>query len=60
MFLRPPTPDRIIGARAQVHEDIIEVTHHIVIRAERRHDVFLRGVHVLSAACNDGKKITVV
>src|ERR1700722_843442 len=59
MFLRPPATHRVIRPRSQVHEDIIKVTHHIRTGAERRHDVFLGAVHVLSAAGDDGKKIAV-
>src|SRR5262249_11681832 len=59
MFLGPPGADRVISACAQVYEDVVKITHHIVVGAERRHDVFLGGAYVLSAARNDGKKVAI-
>src|SRR5919108_385342 len=42
----------VIGARPQIDEYVLDVTHDIAIGAERGHDVFLRRVYVL-APVND-------
>src|SRR5437763_4112638 len=49
VLLRPAAWHRLIGAGAHVHEDVVEITHHVLVGAERRHDVFLRAGDVLAA-----------
>src|SRR5450759_3620223 len=34
---RPPSRDGVVGARPQIDEDVVEITHHVRIGAEGRH-----------------------
>src|SRR4029079_4155557 len=42
MLCRARHPDGIIGARPKINVDVVEVADHILVVAERRHDVILR------------------
>src|SRR5205085_4627077 len=41
VLLRAAAGNRVVGAGAHVREDVVEITHHILVGAERRHHVFL-------------------
>src|SRR5258707_1195886 len=57
---RPAPPERAVGPRLQVAVDIVEIIHHILRRAEGRHDVVGRGRDVLSAVDHDLGELVMV
>src|SRR5450759_263332 len=47
------TRNGIVGARAQIHIDVVEVAHHIYVRRERRHDLVVGGVNIFATVGYD-------
>ena len=56
---RPHPTERIVGARAQINKDVVDHAHHVLIVAERGHDVLVGGVHVLAAAGDHAEEVAV-
>src|ERR1051326_2746736 len=46
---RPAAPDRVVGARARIDEQVVHVARDVRIGSERGHDVLRGGVYVLAA-----------
>src|ERR1700720_1563935 len=57
MFLWAPTIEFAIASGAKIHEDVVEIAHHVWIGAERRHDLLTRGVNILAAVDDDVRKV---
>src|SRR5205823_15083607 len=60
VLLRSSARDGVIGARAQIDEYVLDVTHDIAIGAERGHDVFLRRVYVLAPVNHNAGEVGIV
>src|SRR3954467_6819862 len=56
---RTRTPDRVIGAGAQIDVEIVHVTGDVGIVAKRRHHVLLRRTYILAAACDHADEVAV-
>src|SRR3984885_11844881 len=50
---RPSTRNRVLRAGAQIHIDVVQIAHHILVLGEGGHDFFLARAEVLLAASND-------
>src|SRR5665213_420674 len=50
---RTAAGDGIVGARAQVHIDVVEVAHHVDVGGERRHHLVVGGVDMLAPVGDD-------
>src|ERR1700712_2452893 len=48
-----------IGARAQIHVDVVQIAHHVHIGSERRHHLVIGGVDVLAAIGDDVGEVAV-
>ena len=59
MFSRTHPAERVVGARAQINKDIVDHAHHVLIAAEGGHDVFVGGIHILSAACHHAEEVAI-
>src|SRR5438034_11761217 len=60
VLLRSSARDGVIGARPQIDEYVLDVTHDIAIGAERGHDVFLRRVYVLAPVNHNAGEVGIV
>src|SRR5262249_40193890 len=59
-LLRPSAGDRVIGARPQIDEYVLDVAHDVPIGAERRHHALLRRIDVLAPVNDNVGKVGIV
>src|ERR1700761_8150501 len=61
VFVRRRTPTRngIVGARAQIHVDIVDVAHDVHVARERGHHLVVGGIDVLAAVGHDIDEVAV-
>jgi hypothetical protein len=59
LFLRPAAADGVGRARPQINVDIVEIAHNILVRAESRHHILLRRVHLLAPVRHDIEKVRI-
>src|ERR1700761_7279850 len=59
VFVRRWTAARngVVGARAQIHIEIVDVAHHVHVARKRRHHLVIGGIDVLAAVGDDVDKI---
>src|SRR6185503_12821298 len=60
VLLRSSARDGVIGARPQIDEYILEVTHDVAIGAERWHDALLCCIDVLAPVNDNVDKVGIV
>src|SRR5262245_824024 len=58
-FGRPPSRQYTVRTRFQVHIDVVDVAHDVVVIAEHRHHALLVGAHHLAAAGDDRHEVLV-
>src|SRR5262245_14017754 len=60
MLLRSSPRNRVVGARPQIDEYVLDVAHDVRIGPERRHDAFLRRVDVLASVDDNVGEVGIV
>ena len=59
MVLWPAAADNAVGPSAQIDVDVVEITHDVLIGAERRHDEVLRSRYVRSPSDDSRREVVV-
>src|SRR3984957_12463420 len=49
----------VVGARAQIDVDVVEIAHHVLVRRELRHHLVVGGVNVFAAVGDDVGEVAV-